>query len=214
MRRWLIAGIAAFLLAGPAFAQAPICFKSSASQIGCTPVTSTTSPLPVVGSFTPSTTLTPVAPATATATNGVLIGSQYDSTQKTLTNGQQAAVSLSPRGAVYVGVGAEAFTVQPGNTANTTPWLVTTAGDSFTNIPTSTDTVVKNSAGTIKAISINTGGTTSSAVVYNNTTCSGAKIGTFATLVQGAVQINASASVGICVTTAGGAAADITVYWR
>ena len=42
---------------------------------------------------------TPIAAATATATKGILLGGQYDSTQKTLTNGQQGAVSLSPRGA-------------------------------------------------------------------------------------------------------------------
>lgn len=215
----ILAGIIAFvLLSGAAWAQsAPICFKTSASQIGCQPVTTSTFPLPVTGTFTPSASspeFTPVAPNTATATSGVLLGGQYDSTQKTLTNGQQAAISVSPRGAVYVGVGAEAFTVQPGNTANTTPWLVTTAGDSFTNVTTNTDTVIKASAGTFKGISVNTLGTTSTVVVYNNTTCTGAKIGTFSTILQNSLQINAAASTGICVTTAGAGAADITVYYR
>lgn len=54
---------------------------------------------------------TPIAPNTATATKGILIGGQYDSTQKTLTNGQQGGVSLSARGAVMVAVGADGFTV-------------------------------------------------------------------------------------------------------
>ena len=54
---------------------------------------------------------TPIAPNTATATKGILLGGQFDSTQKTLTNGQQAGVSLSSRGAVYVATGADTFTV-------------------------------------------------------------------------------------------------------
>lgn len=68
----------------------------------------------VAGTFTPSATsanFTPVAPATATATKGTLLGIQYDSTQKTLTDGQQAAVSASARGAIFVATGADAFTV-------------------------------------------------------------------------------------------------------
>lgn len=157
MLRLLVGAIAALLLAGSANAQSvPVCFKTSSSQIGCTPVTTTTSPLPVTGTFTPSASspeFTPVTPATATATAGVLLGGQYDSTQKTLTNGQQAAVSVSPRGAVYVAAGAEALTVQPGNTANTTPWLTA----KFSQYPinattTSPDPLTGNAAGTTGAV--------------------------------------------------------------
>lgn len=50
---------------------------------------------------------TPIAAGAATATKGVLLGGQFDTTQKTLTNGQQGAVSLSPRAAVYIATGAE-----------------------------------------------------------------------------------------------------------
>lgn len=70
--------------------------------------------LRTAGTFTPSSSspeFTPVAPATATATAGVLNGCQYDSTQKTLTNGQQAAVSCSARGAFLVAPGADGFAV-------------------------------------------------------------------------------------------------------
>lgn len=165
---------AALLIAGPAWSQAPVCFKTSSSQIGCTPVTTTTSPLPVTGTFTPSASspeFTPVAPATATATNGVLLGGQYDSTQKTLTNGQQAAYSASPRGALYVGVGAEAFTVQPGNTANTTPWLTTlnpssASGAAVTpaaNTAVSTSQVIKASAGNLYSLNVSADSTLSGA---------------------------------------------------
>jgi len=60
---------------------------------------------------------TPVAANTATATKGILLGGQYDSTQKTLTNGQQAALSASPRGALYVATGAENLVVVGAGTA-------------------------------------------------------------------------------------------------
>jgi hypothetical protein len=101
---------------------------------------------------------TPITPATATATKGVLLGGQYNSTQATFTNGQQGAVQLSSRGEAKTNImdaagnarGANVnasnqlsvsldggsggtvaatqsgtWTVQPGNTANTTAWLVT-----------------------------------------------------------------------------------------
>jgi len=86
--------------------------------------------------------------------------------------------------------------------------------NSFTNITTNADTVIKASPGTLVGFSVNTAGATSSVVFYNNTTCTGAKIGTFSTLAQTSFTINAAASVGICATTAGGTPADITVLWR
>lgn len=54
---------------------------------------------------------TPVAAGAATATKGLLLGGQFDTTQKTLTNGQQAAFSASARGALFVATGADTFTV-------------------------------------------------------------------------------------------------------
>lgn len=117
---------------------------------------------------------TPIAAATATATKGILLGGQYDSTQKTLTNGQQAAVSVSPRGALYVGVGAEAFTVQPGNTANTTPWLVTSSpsaasGAAVAPVSSSAlaaNTVIKASAGNLYSFEVSADSTLYAAIWY------------------------------------------------
>ena len=54
---------------------------------------------------------TPITPATATATKGVLLGMQYNSTQATFTNGQQGSVQGSSRGALYVATGADTFNV-------------------------------------------------------------------------------------------------------
>lgn len=97
---------------------------------------------------------TPIAPNTATATKGILLGGQYDSTQKTLTNGQQGAVSLSPRGAVYVAAGAEALVVGGAGTAGSASGGVLTVQGSAsgTAIPVS-GTVTATPTGT-QAISI------------------------------------------------------------
>lgn len=79
----------------------------------CTTVTAAT-PLPVSGTFTPSGSspeFTPVAPATATATKGVLQGVQYNSTQATFTDGQQGAAQATVRGAQIVATGADTFIV-------------------------------------------------------------------------------------------------------
>lgn len=91
---------------------------------------------------------------------------------------------------------------------------VVVAGSDFVNVTTNTDTVVKASPGTFKGISVNSIGTSSSATVYNNTTCTGAKIGTYQTLVMSSLTFSINASVGICVTTAGAAAADITLIFE
>lgn len=90
-----------------------------------------------------------------------------------------------------------------------TPLPVYQGGASFTNITTSTDTVIKASAGTLQGFTVNTAGT--SIIFYNNTTCTGAKIGTFTTAAQIFINLNAAFTVGLCATTVGG---DITVLWR
>lgn len=82
-------------------------------------------------------------------------------------------------------------------------------GANFTNITTSTDTVIKSSAGTFQGFTVNTAGT--SVVFYNNTTCTGAVIGTFTTAAQTSIKVDAAFTVGLCATTVGG---DITVLWR
>lgn len=90
-----------------------------------------------------------------------------------------------------------------------TPLPTYQGGASFTNITTSTDTIIKTTPGTLQGFTVNTAGT--SIVFYNNTTCTGAKIGTFTTAAQNSIKIDAAFSVGLCATTVGG---DITVLWR
>ncbi len=100
--------------------------------------------------------------------------------------------------------------------AGSIPFTFAPSGQTYTNIPTSTNTIIKAAPGVFAGLIVNTPGTASTAKVYDNTTCTGTIIGTFSTVVQNALsQINAAALTGICVTTAdGGGAANITVLWR
>ncbi len=97
-----------------------------------------------------------------------------------------------------------------------TPFPVSFGGATANNITTNTDTNVKASAGTFVGISVNTGGTGSTAKVYNDAdgTCSSGLIATFATTAVGSIMVGANMPVGICVKTAGAGAADITILYR
>lgn len=118
--RLLLLVLLALLAPTAAWSQASVymCVELTTGIDRCQHV-SATNPLPVTGTFTPAATspnFTPVAAAAATATKGTLLGIQYDSTQKTLTDGQQAAGSASARGALFVAVGADGFAVTNGGT--------------------------------------------------------------------------------------------------
>ncbi len=58
------------------------------------------------------------------AGNPVKVGGVFNTTQPTVTNGQAVDAQATARGAYIVATGIDAFTVQPGNTANTTAWKV------------------------------------------------------------------------------------------
>lgn len=107
---------------------------------------------------------TPITPTTATATKGILLGGQYNSTQATFTNGQQGALQISSRGAQYVAVGADGFNV-------------TNAGTFATQSAQSGTWNITNISGTI---SLPTGAATG--VAQASTTS-----GQVGTLIQGAV---------------------------
>ncbi len=179
------------------------CVRQASPLTGCILVDAA-HPLPVTASGSPS------------GTQDVNI-KQVNGSDVTSVPINDNAGSLTVDGTVALGAGAATI----GAISNTTfaatqsgTWTTLVGGNSFTNITTNTDTVVKASAGTFAGLVINSIGTTSTATVYNNTTCTGTKIGTFSTLIQGSMQVNATASVGICVTTAGAVAADITILWR
>lgn len=93
---------------------------------------------------------TPITPNTATATKGILLGGQYNSTQATFTNGQQGSVQLTSRGALMVNPGAEASSWAIGATASAVP-----ANASYTGLSDGT-----NLRGWLQAAnSLNTTGT-------------------------------------------------------
>jgi hypothetical protein len=93
---------------------------------------------------------------------------------------------------------------------------VTPSANTATNISTNTDTEI--TATQFVGISVNTGGTTSTAAVYNKaaTPCAGgALLNTFSTTAQVALtNLNETAPLGVCVTTAGAAAANVTILSR
>ena len=73
---------------------------------------------------------------------------------------------------------------------------------------------VKTGAGLLQGLTINTGGTTSSATLYDGTSTSGTKLATVATTALGSLTFNIAFTTGLFVVLAGGAAADVTVTYR
>lgn len=96
------------------------------------------------------------------------------------------------------------------------PLPVIQSGSNFKNITTNTDTNVKATPGTFVGITTNTAGTTSTAKIYNDAdgVCSSGLIGTVDTTKVGTILFGVNASIGICVTTAGAGAADISILYR
>lgn len=95
-----------------------------------------------------------------------------------------------------------------------TPLPVNTATSNYQNITTSTNTIVKGSPATIGSLIINTAGTGSTAKIYDNKTCTGTVIGTFSTTAQGTIPININTKTGLCLTTTGSPAANITLSFN
>lgn len=87
---------------------------------------------------------------------------------------------------------------------------------SYSNINTSTTTVVKSGKGTIKSISVNIKGTVASGViVYDNTSASGSKIATIDSLTfMGQLNLGVIFNTGLTIVTTGAAAPDITVIYK
>jgi len=106
------------------------------------------------GTFATQATVVAALPAGANNIGSINVAAMppitYNSTQPTLTNGQTAPdVQITSRGGLIVATGVDGFnvtnagtfatqanqggtwTVQPGNTANTTAWLVTGTGGTF-----------------------------------------------------------------------------------
>ena len=95
------------------------------------------------------------------------------------------------------------------------PTLCFIGSYSYNNITTKTDTAVKTTSGTLQRIVINKIGTTDTLTIYDNTACSGTKIGTITVQASiGVYEYRVKFGTGLCVTSGGGAAGDYTVVYQ
>ena len=113
------------------------------------------------------------------------------------------------------------WTVQPGNTANTTPWLTTnqasaTGGYSFSHISTNATTTAKSGAGTLHTITINTPGATDTLTVYDNTAGSGTVIAVINDASTNATTLtyDLAFTTGLTIVSAGTTAPDVSVSYK
>lgn len=85
----------------------------------------------------------------------------------------------------------------------------------YNNISTNDTTVVKEGAGWLKYITVNTSGASSNTItVYDNTAGSGTKIATIdGTMAEGTLHYEVEFSTGLTIVTATGTAANITVSY-
>lgn len=88
------------------------------------------------------------------------------------------------------------------------------AQNSYTNITTSTTTLVKSGVGGLHSITVNTKGATETATIYDSLTGSGTKIGTIDVSQPGTFTFDVAFTLGLTIVTAGTTAADITVSYR
>jgi hypothetical protein len=145
---------------------------------------------------------TPVAPNTATATKGILIGGQFNTTQETLTNGQQGGVALSARGAQFVAVGADGFAVTNAGTFATQS-AITAASSSISSGAFASGSI---SSGAFASGSISSGAAVSGAFVAGAIADLAHGQGTMAASVPVAIASNQSS---IPVSTANGASVAV-----
>lgn len=89
-----------------------------------------------ITSFGSSTSLTPVTPASATATQSTLLGGQFATTQPTFTNGQQGYIGVTSRGELLVSPGVSNFAVQA---AQSGTWNITNISGTI-SLPTGAST--------------------------------------------------------------------------
>lgn len=106
------------------------------------------------------------------------------------------------------------YTVQPGNTQNTTPWFVEER-NSYSHLAANATTTIKSGAGKLHSITINTLGVADTITVYDNTAGSGTVIAVInAAVSQQTLLYDVVFSTGLTVVIAGTTAPDITVAYR
>ncbi len=104
---------------------------------------------------------TPITPNTATATKGLMLGAQYNSTLETLTNGQQGGLQVGSRGGLLVNLYAAdnntAVAINTGSAladgaSNTPTGAVSTTGRNYAYNGTTWDRVPGTTLGTYQII--------------------------------------------------------------
>jgi hypothetical protein len=88
----------------------------------------------------------------------------------------------------------------------------TPASNLYSNVSTATTTTCKSGSGVLERIIVNTGASTTTVTVYDNTAGSGTKIATASTTAQGTLIYGCHFGTGLTVVTSG--TADITVVYR
>lgn len=158
---------------------------------------------------------------TITTTSGVVgNGAAATAARVTIANDSTGivAATLSAETSKVIG------TVNPGNTANTTAWLVTqgaaaTGGYSFLNIAAGqATTVVKASAGTLHSITLNSAATaTNTTVVYDHASGVGtviARPNVVAATVPTTLIFDLAFAAGLTIITAAANGGDMTVTFK
>lgn len=72
---------------------------------------------------------------------------------------------------------------------------------------------IKTGAGVLRGVNVNTAGAGSSLVLYDGTSTSGTKLGTFSTAALASLSMNLAFTTGLFAVLAGGTPADVTVSY-
>lgn len=90
--------------------------------------------------------------------------------------------------------------------------MMAPSSNTYANLTSAATTTIKSGSGILEKIVINTGASSTTVTVYDNTAGSGTKIATAATTTQGTLSYGCRFGTGLTVVTSG--AADITIVYR
>lgn len=155
--------------------------------------------------------------STTSGQNGPLMQAAVTTSSPTYTNGQTSPITQTPSGGVRVAQSGN-WTIQPGNTPNTSPWLFQLQGaqTTFISAGTSGNTVIKASPGTFFGIFASTAAAGGGLVYDNATTNSGTPVGAAPTAVGFDQGVPAGGVTCVNGITVAGSATNpaLTVFWR
>jgi hypothetical protein len=181
-----------------------VCFPHSGTGTNVTSTSGNTQVMCPVGNSTQ------VRAIRTTATSGTAVVSIVASAGPSVMQVYQLNANSLLTAASQTGT----WTVQPGNTPNTTPWYVQNKG-SYNRIVTATTTTVKSGAGVLKRLCIGTLVNGTSITVYDNTTNAAPIISIIAPpngSVPGCMDYDAVFSTGLTIVT--NTTTDLTVVYE